>query len=142
MLTGKELAICRMTGAKWVTRDEDPLGLVCIYISEERPPLGTKGNYGGTGKLGILDARAFPSLERGARVKVPAMAPAPEGHEGPEEDRCPVCGAEIKYDGDQEIVDDGTVVGFTCPKCGAYGKAGYNLVFDDYYDIHEGPRNW
>ncbi len=57
------------------------------------------------------------------------------------EGHCPVCGAEIEYGGDQEIVDDGTVVSFSCPKCGAHGKAGYDLVFDAYYDVKKGDRS-
>lgn len=70
-LTEKELTICRATGAKWVTRDNTPIGFVCLYISEEQPPQSTSGDYVGTGKLGVLDARVFPSLERGACIKVP-----------------------------------------------------------------------
>ena len=69
-LTENELTICRATGAKWVTRDNTPIGFVCLYISEEQPPQSTRGDYVGTGKLGVLDARVFPSLERGECVKV------------------------------------------------------------------------
>lgn len=65
---------------------------------------------------------------------------APEEPVGDLEDHCPVCGAEIEYGGDQEIVDNGTVVSFSCPKCGAHGKAGYDLVFDAYYDVQKGDE--
>lgn len=57
-----------------------------------------------------------------------------EGDDG----RCPLCGAEIEYEGDQEIVDDCSMVSFTCPHCGASGKAGYDLMFDAYYDVEKG----
>lgn len=79
-LTEKELAICRMTGAKWVARDDNPLGLVNIYFTEDRPIMRRNGDYGGIGKLGIMDARIFPSLERGACVKVEGEQP--EAHSG------------------------------------------------------------
>lgn len=74
-LTENELTICRATGAKWVTRDSTPGGLVCLYITEERPPQGANGVYRGHGKLGILDARVFPSLERGACIRVSGNQP-------------------------------------------------------------------
>ncbi len=75
MLTENELTICRATGAKWVARDDNPLGLANIYITEERPPQDTRGCYVGTGKLGIMDARVFPSLERGDCIKVSGDQP-------------------------------------------------------------------
>ncbi len=135
-LTEKELAICQGTGAKWVTKDDTPVGLVGIYISEKRPRRDTIGIYNpSTEKVALMDATMFPSLERGACVKIADVDAEPAGDQ---EDRCPVCGAEIEYDGDQEIVDDGTIVGFSCPVCGAHGKAGYNLVFDAYYDVQKG----
>ena len=135
-LTENELAICRATGAKWVTRDNNPMGLVCLYISEEQPRQEFSGCYNSsTEKVAVMCATQFPSLERGSCVKIADVDAEPAGDQ---EDRCPVCGAEIEYDGDQEIVDDGTIVGFSCPVCGAHGKAGYNLVFDAYYDVQKG----
>lgn len=55
-----------------------------------------------------------------------------------QEDHCPVCGAKVEYGGDQEIVDNGALVSFSCPRCGAHGKAGYDLVFDAYYQVEKG----
>ena len=75
-LTENELTICWATGAKWVTRDDNPIGLVCLYITEERPRLETSGNYNASiGKVAVLDARVFPSLERGACIKVSGDLP-------------------------------------------------------------------
>lgn len=60
---------------------------------------------------------------------------------GDEEDICPVCGSEIEYDGDNQIDDDGTIVSWTCPGCGATGKSGYTSVFDGHYLVHDGDGN-
>ena len=52
---------------------------------------------------------------------------------------CPVCGAEVKYDGNEE--DDGNgggTWGWDCPECGASGKAGFNKVFDRHYNVTDG----
>lgn len=57
------------------------------------------------------------------------------------EDICPLCGAEIEYQGDQELDDSGSVVSWECPKCGATGKAGYNLVFDAHYQVCDANGN-
>ena len=49
---------------------------------------------------------------------------------------CPVCGAEIEYDGDED--DDGNGGGWwdwECPKCGASGRAGFDKVFDRHYNV-------
>lgn len=51
---------------------------------------------------------------------------------------CPICGAELRYDGPHEIVDDGGLIPWTCPNCGATGKEGYNTLFDQHYDVQDG----
>lgn len=51
---------------------------------------------------------------------------------------CPACGAELRYDGPHEIMDDGGPIPWTCPSCGATGKEGYDTVFDRHYDVKDG----
>lgn len=51
---------------------------------------------------------------------------------------CPICGAELRYDGPHEVMDDGGLIPWTCPDCGATGKEGYNCVFDQHYDVMDG----
>lgn len=58
-----------------------------------------------------------------------------------EEGVCPMCGAEIKYDGPHEIDDDGGTVPWKCPNCGATGKEGYNRVFDQHYNVCDAEGN-
>lgn len=48
---------------------------------------------------------------------------------------CPVCGAEIDYCDSHEMTDDGGIIPWECPSCGATGKEGYNRVFDQHYDV-------
>lgn len=57
-----------------------------------------------------------------------------------EEGLCPICGGELEYEGDEPL-DDGGVYEWTCPGCGATGKEGYNKVFDQHYDVHDGDGN-
>lgn len=55
---------------------------------------------------------------------------------------CPVCGAEIEYDGDED--DDGNGGGWwdwECPGCGATGRAGFDKVFDRHYNVVDKDGN-
>lgn len=45
--------------------------------------------------------------------------------------KCPICGADVAYGGDQEIVDDAARVSWACEKCGASGYEWSNLVFSE-----------
>lgn len=65
----------------------------------------------------------------------------PLNSNGDEDDICPVCGAEIEYEGDNEVDDDGTIVSWECPECGATGKAGYIGVFDRHYKVCDADGN-
>lgn len=49
---------------------------------------------------------------------------------------CPICGASINYGNDQSL-DDGGVIEWECPECGATGKEGYNKVFDRHYEVRD-----
>ena len=62
-------------------------------------------------------------------------------HYGDEDGVCPCCGAEIEYEGDNEIDDDGTIVSWECPNCGATGKAGYNGVFAGHFQVEDANGN-
>lgn len=53
------------------------------------------------------------------------------------EDICPLCGAEIEYDGPYDFDDSGATLPWCCPVCGATGKAGYNFVFDKHYSVQD-----
>lgn len=53
---------------------------------------------------------------------------------------CPICGGELEY-GDDEPIDDGGVIEWTCPSCGATGKEGYSKVFDKHYNVTDGEGN-
>lgn len=48
---------------------------------------------------------------------------------------CPLCGAEIEYDGFHEMDDCGGMYTWDCPQCGAHGKEGYTRKFDGYYSM-------
>lgn len=50
---------------------------------------------------------------------------------------CPVCGAEIDFDGAYDHDDEGATLRFECPACGANGTAGYDLVFEGYHDVKD-----
>lgn len=54
---------------------------------------------------------------------------------------CPVCGKEINFVGSYDYDDYGATLDFECPYCGADGKAGYNFVFDNYYNVRDKNGN-
>lgn len=54
---------------------------------------------------------------------------------GDQEGICPLCGGELEYEGDQEIVDNGTLTSWTCTNCGSTGKEGADIVFERHYNI-------
>ena len=54
-----------------------------------------------------------------------------------EEDICPQCGAELNWDGDRDIQDDGAIASWHCPKCGTNGKASWSLVFDEHFNVEK-----
>lgn len=46
-----------------------------------------------------------------------------------------MCGAELTdYEG-HEVLDEGGVIPWTCLRCGATGKEGYDRVFDRHYNV-------
>lgn len=49
---------------------------------------------------------------------------------------CPVCGEYVDYNGDQEIVDDNTVVSWHCPRCGCDGKQGSRIIFENHFEVY------
>lgn len=58
---------------------------------------------------------------------------------GDEEDVCPVCGAEVEYQGDRDIdYNDGTEVSWECPVCKAFGKALYHDTFLQHEAVMDG----
>lgn len=60
---------------------------------------------------------------------------------GDREGICPICGAPIEYVC-SEPMDSGGVHHWTCPKCGASGKEGYDEVFDGHhYNVVDGNGN-
>lgn len=59
----------------------------------------------------------------------------PTSQTGDRDGICPLYGGELEYEGDQHIVDDGTLVSWTCKQCGATGKSGYDLSFDQHYNV-------
>lgn len=54
-----------------------------------------------------------------------------------EEGICPVCGGELEY-GNDNPTDNGGLIDWTCPDCGATGKEGYDKVFDRHYCVVKG----
>lgn len=62
-------------------------------------------------------------------------------HYGDEDGVCPCCGALIDYEGDNAVDDSGTIVSWTCPKCGASGQSGYTGVFDGHYRVVDAAGN-
>lgn len=61
----------------------------------------------------------------------------------PEEngDNCPICGAELAFEGDQEIQDDGTLVSWHCPRCGATGTQSNDIKFAEHLDVCDRDGN-
>jgi len=47
---------------------------------------------------------------------------------------CPVCGSTIEHEVDS-AADEGGFYRWSCPECGARGKAGYEKVFDRHFDV-------
>lgn len=54
---------------------------------------------------------------------------------------CPLCGSDIEYVGAYDHDDDGATLDWTCPNCGASGKAGYTFVFDQHYRVQDTNGN-
>lgn len=54
------------------------------------------------------------------------------------ENICPLCGHELKFQGDQEIVDEVTECSWDCPHCKASGIQVNNIVFDFHADVVDG----
>lgn len=52
-----------------------------------------------------------------------------------EEDTCPLCGADVEFDGFKEDDDMGCTRGWTCPECGATGASGYDECFVRHYNV-------
>lgn len=50
---------------------------------------------------------------------------------------CPVCGSQVEYI-QRVVLDDGQFAMWHCPECSAFGKEGYNRVFDKHYDVFDG----
>lgn len=50
---------------------------------------------------------------------------------------CPLCGHNIEYIGSYDHDDEGATLDFECPHCGTTGKAGYDFVFDSYYQVRD-----
>lgn len=55
-----------------------------------------------------------------------------------EEGICPVCGGAALEYGSDNPTDDGGLIDWTCPDCGATGKEGYDKVFDRHYCVVKG----
>lgn len=55
-----------------------------------------------------------------------------------EEGVCPICGGTDLDYGNDTPTDDGGLIDWTCPDCGATGKEGYDKVFDRHYCVVEG----
>ena len=52
------------------------------------------------------------------------------------EDICPICGSgNLKFQGEEDDYNGGSFNAWTCENCGATGKAGYDHVFDQHYDV-------
>ena len=54
---------------------------------------------------------------------------------------CPLCGSDIEYVGSYDHDDDGATLDWTCPNCGARGKARYTIFFDQHYKIQDANGN-
>lgn len=54
---------------------------------------------------------------------------------------CPLCGSDIEYEGAYDHDDDGATLHWTCPNCGASGKAGYTFVFEQHYKVQNTNGN-
>ncbi len=53
---------------------------------------------------------------------------------------CPICGGTLEY-GEDEPIDDGGVIDWTCSDCGATGQEGYDKVFDKHYNVYDSEGN-
>lgn len=53
---------------------------------------------------------------------------------------CPICGGRLEY-GEDEPIDDGGVIDWTCSDCGATGQEGYDKVFDKHYNVYDSEGN-
>lgn len=63
---------------------------------------------------------------------------ADDGYVPPKTDQesvCPVCGAELTSYEEHDVLDEGGVIPWTCLRCGATGKEGYDQVFDRHYNV-------
>lgn len=56
-------------------------------------------------------------------------------------DNCPLCGSELDFQGDQEIVDDSTCTTWECPNCNAHGEQWSNIVFAYHTEVTKGGVN-
>lgn len=80
--------------------------------------------------------RVLPEISDPAGVRIPFSHAF-----GDQQCVCPLCGGELEYQGDQVIIDDGTLVSWVCKSCGAIGKEGADIVFGHHYDVYDAEGN-
>lgn len=107
---------------------------------------GTNGGYGahlthwaGNAKPINIDAGAIKALIRYySNCLMPDDRDIPTEENG---DICPVCGAELEFDGPEEIENRGTVIRWGCPTCGATGKQCNDIKFAEHIDVCDRDGN-
>lgn len=52
-------------------------------------------------------------------------------------DKCPVCGTELCFLGNQTIENNSTRVDWECPGCGATGTQWNDIVFSEHLDVYD-----
>lgn len=69
-----------------------------------------------------------------AKTSVPNEPSASAAVKKPDakDDRCPVCGGVLAWDGSSNLSDGWISYDWTCPSCNAYGKADYRLEFEGH----------
>lgn len=58
----------------------------------------------------------------------------------PDADHCPICGDRLEYLND-EPTDNGGIIDWECPCCGATGQIKYSKLFEQHYNVHDNDGN-
>ena len=110
---------------------------VCLPFRIVRTQKSSKNQWPNDSNLFFVLKYHIISVIDGLEACLQAVSDTPAAESGAEheEDICPQCGCELDWDGDRDIQDDGAIASRHCPKCGARGKASWNLVFGEHFNI-------
>lgn len=96
---------------------------------------------GGSKDDNFVDLAGYAACA-GELAAEPLPAPAPMTQLAADKDGiCPVCGEAYDIDGEDSVNGECGYWEWTCPHCGATGRAGYNKIFGQHYHVEDAYGN-